>query len=405
VRNSWGPGWGEDGYFYVSYYDSVFARGDTWGIGDTALFTAEDTANHDAVYQYDPLGYVYACSIDEANKDTGWIADRFTATHDGVLEAVSFYSLGENTEYRVYVDSSLSPDPVDLVAGGTLKTAGYHTVSLAAQPATAEDETFYVMVRLETPDCDYPLALEGVCRGYSEQATSSSGQSYVSTDAGAAAGHWEDIGGGQYQYNVCLKAFAAEAPLTTATGLAKNRSSGWTNDAVEVGLTASGGSGLTTYFRVDAANGGAWTVYAAPFWVSGDGSHAVEYYSVDEAGATEEVDKGYVNIDTVRPTSKARAATVNRANARKGRRVSVRVMLKDAVPTCGRAELVITITTAAGVRVGRATIRNVSANTTRMVSVRLTRRLARGTYMVLTRATDEAGNVQATVGRATLRVR
>ena len=52
VRNSWGTGWGDAGYFYVSYYDTNF------GYGENAVFDdAEPTSNYNAIYQYDPLGW------------------------------------------------------------------------------------------------------------------------------------------------------------------------------------------------------------------------------------------------------------------------------------------------------------------------------------------------------------
>ena len=41
---------------------------------------------------------------------------------------------------------------------------------------------------------------------------------------------------------------------------------------------------MTTRYRVD---GGQWTVYAVPVRVTSDGTHTVEYYSVDKAGNTE----------------------------------------------------------------------------------------------------------------------
>jgi hypothetical protein len=139
--------------------------------------------------------------------------------------------------------------------------------------------------------------------------------------------------------------------------------------------------------------------------VSGEGSHEVQYYSVDAAGDTESTRTGYVNIDTVRPTSVAKATTVTRSKARKGSWLTLKVTLSDAKPTCGSATLVTTLTTASGARLGRTTLAGVTVNKTRTVKVRLTRTLKRGTYYVLTKATDKAGNRQAKAGKARLTIK
>jgi hypothetical protein len=98
------------------------------------------------------------------------------------------------------------------------------------------------------------------------------------------------------------------APVTTATGLTA-QNAGWvTSGAVTVTLKASdGGSGMSggsaaTYYTVD---GGAQTTYDGAFQVSGDGRHAVTYWSVDALGNTEAVAAGYVNIDTGDPSTTA----------------------------------------------------------------------------------------------------
>ena len=88
---------------------------------------------------------------------------------------------------------------------------------------------------------------------------------------------------------VRIKALEAIAPTTTAVlDPAQPGASGFYTQPVEVTLAATdneGGSGVeATEYRID---GGAWTTYAQPFEVAGDGRHTVDYRSTDRDGNVE----------------------------------------------------------------------------------------------------------------------
>jgi beta propeller repeat protein len=92
-------------------------------------------------------------------------------------------------------------------------------------------------------------------------------------------------------------------PTTTAVGLQDSATIGWTTSSQQVTLTAAdntGGSGVKqTLYTLD----GAQLTYTAPFTVSGNGSHRVTYWSVDNEGNAESPHTGYVNIDTRAPAT------------------------------------------------------------------------------------------------------
>lgn len=172
VKNSWGNGYGDQGYYYVSYYDVVF------GIERNAVFLLpEDGRRYDSVHGYDIFGPVY---------DTAWeghchpVVDGdlqavvFTAAWAERLEAVGFWTrLYPNPcEISVYTNVTRRADPPSESAvpfeclpeassspleGGVLACwqtvvfthAGYATVALE-NPVTLAPGTSYAVVVRQT---------------------------------------------------------------------------------------------------------------------------------------------------------------------------------------------------------------------------------------------------------------
>jgi len=204
VKNSWGPGWGLGGYFYISYYDTRVGR-------DNAVFdNADATTNYDQVYDYDPLGWTSDLGY---GSTTAWCANVFTATSGGNLRAVSFYTASPSSTYEVYIH--LDPDsgpicPSGYVASkaGTIAAMGYHTVELDSPVTLTSGHKFSVVLKLTTPDYNYPIAYEEPYYDYSSAATASPGQSYVSSDGVS----WTDLTAWHPNSNVCVKAFTQEPP-------------------------------------------------------------------------------------------------------------------------------------------------------------------------------------------------
>ena len=217
VKNSWGTGWGDKGFFYVSYYDATFARyggpasGSLTSVGPVnAVFTSESPKNYTTNYQYDPLGLTDAFG---AGTTTLWAANIFKAT-SGNLTAASFYAVVPNTQYtiQVYKDPTSSPSSGQLVAtkSGSTAYAGYYTASLGKMIPLTSGHKFSVVIKFTTPGYNYPVPVSDLIQGYDSSVTNAPGQGYVSQNGAS----WTDVynlAQNQFKINVCIKAFATSS--------------------------------------------------------------------------------------------------------------------------------------------------------------------------------------------------
>ena len=278
VRNSWGTSWGDDGFFYVSYYDYDFGR-----VGPMAVFNdAEATSNYEGVYQYDPLGDVGELGY---GSTTGWFANVFTAQADSSLTAVGFYTVTPGTSYQVYTGSSLGTKT--LRTSGTLAYMGYHTVTLPSQVEITNGQQFVVAVKVTSPDASYPIAVEYPVSGYSTSASADPGQSYVSSNGTS----WSDLTTAwNSEANVCLKAYVTSAgatEYTLSTSVVGSGSIGRSPDqttyapGAEVTLTATPASG----WLFSGWSGGA-TGSTNPLAVTMNASKTITATFVESAAAT-----------------------------------------------------------------------------------------------------------------------
>jgi C1A family cysteine protease len=198
IKNSWGTGFGENGYFYVSYYDTIIGT-------NNFLFTwVESTTNYTRIYQYDPLGWISGVGY---GTGTAWFSNIFMASSSEQVAAVSFYTASLNSSYELSIYTNTTAGPTSGILGGTktgtIPWPGYHTIVLDEPVPLTSGQRFSVVVKLTTPGYNYPVSMERPIDGWSSGATASSGQSYLSSNGTS----WTDISLYYENTNVCLKAF------------------------------------------------------------------------------------------------------------------------------------------------------------------------------------------------------
>ena len=125
--------------------------------------------------------------------------------------------------------------------------------------------------------------------------------SVSSNGAHAVTFYSVDRAGNVEQRETASFAIDAALPVTSSVLAGPAGSNGWYRGGVQVTLTASAVSGVAgTYYAVD---GGGTQSYAGPLSFSGDGTHAVTYYSVDKAGNVESPKTVDVDIDGTPPAT------------------------------------------------------------------------------------------------------
>ena len=153
VRNSWGAGFGDGGYFWVSYYDASFALDQgtgTWG-GATSYSAVEEVTNYSRIYQYDALGVNSHWGYGSSRV---WGANRFAVTSTQNIAAASFYTLSSSTQYEVWAGRSFAS--LSLRATGTTGPARVRHGSLRQEAARLRRTALRRSREAELPRRDLP---------------------------------------------------------------------------------------------------------------------------------------------------------------------------------------------------------------------------------------------------------
>lgn len=155
VKNSWGTGWGDDGYFQIAYGSA--------SIGKWASFV-HDWQPYDELgelWHYDEGGMNSAWGYRDT---TAWGLVRFNPGHNTSAVRVELWTTDATTDIDIYVYDDMIGGALSGLLGQSVDhafgEAGYHSIALE-EPVTlnARDDVF-VAVKLTNVGYPYPVAVD-----------------------------------------------------------------------------------------------------------------------------------------------------------------------------------------------------------------------------------------------------
>jgi len=209
VKNTWGTGWGEQGYYYISYNDSQFLRYN--GYWPEMM---ENEANT-TIHQYDEIGGYWGVGF---NSEVGYGLVKFQNTeHNQEITKIGTFllSTGCGVEIKIY-------DNFDGTVSGLLGSKdetinglpGYYTFNLDSAILIPAGEDFYVQIKYDSNDPTdfWPISIEDTIAGYS-QPEIETGRFWIAPNPELWPTYWYQVGKNTpYHYDLCIKAYANILP-------------------------------------------------------------------------------------------------------------------------------------------------------------------------------------------------
>jgi len=207
-KNSWGSGWGLDGYFWISYYDKHCCQHPEMG---AVSFQDVELSRYNNIYYHDYHGWR------DTLTDITEAFNAFTTTTNEQIDAVSFYTATDNEQYTISIYDRFENSELGgklFSTSGSIEHTGYHTINLETPIGFTSGDDFYIYLQLKNGGhpidrtSEIKVLLGSSMDGITVKSGANPGESYYKNGA-----NWKDL----YTYwfsnldyqstaNFCIKA-------------------------------------------------------------------------------------------------------------------------------------------------------------------------------------------------------
>ena len=178
VKNSWGPSWGDNGYFTIAYGSANI------GMYSSFIYDWQDYDSNGDVLYYDEGGNSNAFGYGDT---TAWGLAKFIPPSDTKVTRVEFWTSDATTDVDVYLyDNFNGTAPSNLLWSRenlSYDEAGYHSVPLDSPLAVTGGDDIIAVVKFTNASFTYPVVAD-------TSGPHETGRTYISHNGSS----WADLG-------------------------------------------------------------------------------------------------------------------------------------------------------------------------------------------------------------------
>jgi C1A family cysteine protease len=194
VKNSWGPDWGDNGYFYITYGSANI------GMDSSFMYDWQHYDSKGGIMYYDDDGWSREGGYGDT---TGWGLVMFFPASDTYITRVEFWTTDKTTDIDVYIydnfDGTTLSNKLWESLDHSFNEAGYHGVTVDPPLAVSSGDDVIAVVKFTNEGYLLPIPIDDI--GPHE-----TGRTYISPDGTT----WEDTG--SYEADIAIRLRTSGAP-------------------------------------------------------------------------------------------------------------------------------------------------------------------------------------------------